>query len=99
MRKNIAKVLAAFDRGVAAKGDSKGTCSTDGQAIYSYSLRIAHRDDTGRVHVISEAEARTRYMGWSMTTRSQIRACEFHFSRQALVEVARDAVNLESAAE
>jgi len=33
MRKNIAKVIAAFKAGKSIKGDSKGTCSTDGEFV------------------------------------------------------------------
>ena len=41
MRANIRKVIAAFKEHKAAKGDSKGTCWTDGATIFSYRMPIA----------------------------------------------------------
>ena len=43
MRQNILKVIEAFKVNKKAKGDSKGTCSTDGTFIWSYNMVIAMR--------------------------------------------------------
>jgi len=71
MRNNIKKVIAAFYLGNAAKGDSKGTCWTDGNAIYSYSTKIAERLSTGLVWVHERNSTRT--------TNSQIDAITLTF--------------------
>ncbi len=41
MRKNIEKVIEAFNAGKAMRGDS---CSTTGNEIYSYNMLIARRN-------------------------------------------------------
>jgi len=73
MRKNIAKVIAAFERGVSCIGDSKRTCWTDGDTIYSYRMPIAQRMKTGAIHVVTYDAAPTR------TTKSQVHALHVHF--------------------
>ena len=70
MRKNISKVIEAFKLRKPAKGDSKGTCSTDGNTIYSYAMPIARRDSDGSINVIARGTAP------SVTTRSQVDACQ-----------------------
>lgn len=90
MRKNIQKVLAAFAIGKAANGDAKRTCSTDGTEIFSYAMRIAWRNPDGTIEVVPYED------GPSRTTKSQIRACQLFFSREPLVDVARDAQALPS---
>ena len=77
MRKNIAKVIEAFKAGKSAQGDSKRTCWTDGEAVYSYNMIIAKRirnctDD--RILIVQLA------CGPSKTTRSQIDALRNSFS-------------------
>lgn len=71
MRKNIQKVIEAYKQGKAAKGDSKGTCSTDGNRIFSYSTIIAER--VGDKTVIVGGE------GISRTTTAQLRAVKVSF--------------------
>lgn len=69
MRKNIEKVIEAFKRGIPAKGDSKQTCRTDGEVVYSYALPIARR--------ISGRGISSIVIIWdhpTQTTRSQIDA-------------------------
>lgn len=71
MRKNCIKVIEAFKLGKAAQGDSKRTIWTDGEAVYSYNMKIAKRvrnctDD--RILIVA------RDCGPSKTTRSQIDA-------------------------
>ena len=86
MRANIEKVLAAFERGQAASGDSKRTCHTDGTTIYSYAMPIAWRTPDGRIVVVPLADSPSR------TTSSQIRACMVRFgaaATQASPEVKR----------
>lgn len=68
VRKNIQKVIEAFVQGRAAKGDSKGSCSTDGMSIYSYRMEIARRNPDGSVWVMER--------GPTATTNAQIRAIE-----------------------
>lgn len=68
MRKNIARVIKAFREGYQDHGDSKWTCSTDGQTIWSYKMRIAWREPDGSVKVVPVSD------GPSVTTKSQIRA-------------------------
>lgn len=72
MRQNIRKVIVAFRQGKAAKGDSRGTCSTDGGTIYSYSTPIAWSAIGGLVRVTKES--------FSRTTNSQIAAIKFAFA-------------------
>lgn len=88
MRRNIEKVLKAFDAGKAAQGDTKRTCWTDGKTVYSYRMPIAWRDELGTVVVVPYAA------GPSRTTRSQIRACEtFAFTPgDALYKIASDKI-------
>lgn len=80
MRKNIAKVIEAFKAGKAAKGDSKGTCRTDGTEVYSYRMCIARRLESGRVAIVPECDAP------SMTTKMQIRALMWEFRNQRTCE-------------
>lgn len=70
MRKNIERVIVAFLQGNARNGDSKHTCWTDGDTVYSYAMPIAWREPDGSVVVVPYDA------GPSRTTRSQIRACE-----------------------
>lgn len=72
-RKNVEKVIAAFQRGEAVKGDAKGTISTDGTTIFSYALPIFRRNEDGALEMLVSLE------GQSATTRSQIRAIEQFF--------------------
>ena len=67
MRKNIQKVLDAFLARRSARGDAKGTCSTNGSSIYSYALEIARWNPDGSVWIYPGASTRT--------TNSQISAC------------------------
>jgi hypothetical protein len=83
VRKNIGYVLDAFEQGKAAVGDSKRTCWTSGNVLYSYAMPIAWRHESGAVTVVAY-EA-----GPSRTTRSQIRACEIFFLQSPLLQVAR----------
>lgn len=71
MRKNIEKVIEAFKQGKPAKGDSKATCHTDGEVVYSYALPIAIRSP-GRFGCADEVKIREDYP--TATTRSQISA-------------------------
>lgn len=70
MRNNIAKVIKAFKEGKAIKGDSRGTCQTDGRNIWSWNMLLAKRftDNSGkeRIVVIGEEYAP------SITTKKQI---------------------------
>jgi len=77
MRKNIAKVIAAFERREATKGDSKNTCHTNGHTIFSYALPIATRLPDGGIWIRPEE-------GQSRTTKQQIRAVHFML-RPALI--------------
>lgn len=67
-RKNIEKVIAAFLEGKEAVGDSKRTCCSDGNAIYSYSTCIAAVEPH-----IAIVFNKTKY---SATTSQQQRAVE-----------------------
>jgi hypothetical protein len=63
MRKNIANVIAAFNRCAYHKED---TCHTNGTEIFSYQLCIARRDDDGTIWIMDRGPTRT--------TNSQISA-------------------------
>ncbi len=76
MRKNIQKVLEAFARGEALGGQ---TCSTSGQALFSYNLCIGYRKPNGDVVLLEYGKAP------SATTRSHIKAAEGHFGKVARV--------------
>lgn len=83
MRKNIAKVIKAFKEGRAVKGDSKGTCYTDGRNVWSYNMLIAKRftDNYNEdMIVIIDPEYAP-----STTTRSQIRALMTECPQSGLV--------------
>jgi len=67
MRANMQKVIDAFRAGVAATGDRKNTCSTDGTIVYSYKMPIAMRNR----HTVTIVP---REDGPSRTTRAQIDA-------------------------
>lgn len=81
-RKNITTIIEAFARGYKPSGrsdriygDSRQTCSTDGETIYSYNEPIAVRvhDGCGTVLVLET---------WSTnTTRAQINACKLLLPR------------------
>lgn len=71
MRKNIAKVIAAFQAHKSAQGDSKRSCWTTGEEIYSYSTLIARRLDSGLIWVHERNSTRT--------TNSQIDAITREF--------------------
>jgi hypothetical protein len=82
MRQNIAKVIEAFLRGIPAKGDSKATCWTDGEIVYSYALPIARRVSRGygkipTIEIIDDHP--------TQTTRSQIDALRRTFPGADLV--------------
>lgn len=77
MRRNISKVIEAFKAGKAATGDSKRTCWTDGETVYSYAMPIAKRSANGSIAIINYSDAPTA------TTRSQVRALETAFSTYA----------------
>lgn len=49
MRKNISRIIDAFCTGQSANDK---TCSTDGKAIYSYSLPIARRVNKDTVEIM-----------------------------------------------
>lgn len=66
MRKNIQKVLAAFEAGIP---HNEKTCSTDGTKLYSYRMLIAEKTPQG-IRVVSLAESPSR------TTSAQIRAAQ-----------------------
>jgi hypothetical protein len=83
-RKNISKVIEAFKAGRSAKGDSKATCSTDGNEIYSYAMKIAERLPDGSIWIEEYSKAP------SATTRSHIRACQFLLRAEPLVVVAEE---------
>jgi hypothetical protein len=68
-RKNMQRVLEAWEQGRGAVGDSKRTCWTDGETVWSYDMPIMQRLGDGRVEVIA------RKQGPTNTTRSQIAAC------------------------
>lgn len=70
MRKNIAKVIAGFKEGKAVQGDSRRTCWTDGEAVFSYNMKIAKRIRGAEDRILIVA----RECGPSMTTRMQISA-------------------------
>lgn len=69
MRKNIAKVLQAFKAGIAGYGDSKRTCWTNGNILYSYALPIACWVNPERTQAMCAHRNSTR------TTNMQISAC------------------------
>jgi len=56
MRKNIANVIAAFNRRVPHR---ESTCYTDGTDIFSYALCIARRNDDGTIWVMERGPSRT----------------------------------------
>lgn len=72
MRKNIKKVIEAFTLSKEGQGDSKATCSTCGEVVYSYAMPIARRTGEG-IELVHYDE------GPSRTTKSQIRALELTF--------------------
>ena len=72
MRKNIAKVIDAFRRGESARGDSKGTCWTNGESIFSYANQIVWRDPDGNLAFAERNSTRT--------TNSHISACRLSLS-------------------
>jgi len=86
MRKNIEKVIQLFVRGESGKGDSKGTCWTDGKAIYSYNMLIAKKA-LGFTSHYSVLVIRPECAP-SKTTRSQVYAIMSVFPCQLL-----DAIN------
>ena len=65
MRKNIKAVIDAFKRGEAC---NEGTCSTNGQEVFSYAMKIAERKKDGTITVIDIEHAP------SNTTRGHIHA-------------------------
>lgn len=69
MRKNIAKVLSAFIVGKKAQGDSKRSCWTDGETLYSYSTPIARWLGPPQSVAWVTSERMTA------TTNAQVRAC------------------------
>lgn len=70
MRKNISKVIQAFQAG---KGFFDKTCSTDGNRIFSYRMQIAERLEDGSVSIVSESESPSK------TTTTHIRAVSLVF--------------------
>ena len=85
MRKNIAAVIGAFLEGRPAVGDSRQTCWTDGEVLYSYAMPIAwrHHPQYACLAVVIYACAPTA------TTRRHVRAVE-QFVPGALRVVARN---------
>lgn len=73
MRKNITKVINAFQKKKSIVGDKRRTCSTDGEKIYSYRMVIAER--VNDEIFIADVEASP-----SVTTTQQINACHFMLS-------------------
>ena len=59
MRKNISKVIEAFKARKSAVGDSKRSCHTDGETIYSYSTPIGGRRPDGTLWITSNRYTRT----------------------------------------
>ena len=55
----MARVLDAFKEAKSAKGDSKATCSTDGEKILSYSTLIAKWIGDKRMWLSSKSYSRT----------------------------------------
>ena len=90
MRKNIEKVIAAFKLGKSTKGDSKATCSTDGETIYSYALQIARRHDDGSIWILPYAEALKPDGEVSATTRLHVSAVSFALRAEPLEQVAEE---------
>lgn len=80
MRKNIAKVIRAFLDKKEASGDSKRTCWTDGDAIYSYRLPIAW-------YVNGRTDQGTSIM--TSTGEHQIVPCKEHEDCRANPEMGR----------
>ncbi len=78
MRKNVEKVLLAFAGGKAQSGD---TCSTDGEFLFSYRMKIAHMMPDHTIRLIEYNQAP------SNTTRSHIKACETYFDKGGLVRI------------
>jgi hypothetical protein len=74
-RKNIEKVIAAWNRAAEAYGDSKHTCYTDGTSVWSYRTCIAVRTSDNRKVVLNK----TKY---SLTTTMQQRAVEVEVLRR-----------------
>lgn len=72
MRKNIATIIEAFKN---RKRASDKTCSTDGENIFSYAMKIASRDENGVVVIVPYDSAPSR------TTASMIRACMDAFGK------------------
>lgn len=57
MRKNLKRVVAAFERGTA---HAEGSVSTNGKEVFSYAMKIADRTPAGvRVIAISESPSKT----------------------------------------
>ena len=95
MSKNVAKVIKCFRNREACRGDSKGTCSTDGNVVWSYRMPIAWRVDRCIDHTDCEeseavgracaAQESVRVIAYNLaptnTTRSQVRALEYEFPR------------------
>lgn len=73
MRKNMQKVIDAFRNRVSTIGDSKRTCWTDGNEIYSYAMLIGFRGVAGDMFVCDYECAP------SATTRTHVRALEVAF--------------------
>ncbi len=90
MRKNIAKVISAFKAGKTIKGDSKGTCRTDGNSIYSYSMLIAKKflGNNGKPLYMVIA----REYGPSITTKMQIDACMNELGNEGLQIVREESI-------
>ncbi len=59
MRKNIEKVIAAFQAHKSAQGDSKRSCWTTGEEIYSYSTLIVRRNSDGSIWIHDRDSSRT----------------------------------------
>lgn len=79
MRKNIATVICAFSQSDSAVGDSKKTCSTNGEEIYSYNMLIARRKDE-RIQVIKKDRSPSR------TTSMQVNAVMSSFPNAEIVD-------------
>lgn len=99
----VDRVLAKFAQGKPSAQPScrsrpgdpiqgvKNTFWTDGQAIYSYRMKIAERLPTGVIWIVDRSE------GPSRTTKAHIDACRWHFRTTPLEEMAIEAVDLAKA--
>jgi hypothetical protein len=81
MRKNMQLVITKFAGRSAKSGD---TCSTDGEFLYSYKMKIARINADFEVRLLEYNQAP------SNTTRSHIRAAEEYFGKVTRVHDSAD---------